>query len=240
MKFFLPYDTISMKFIYERKNVMKVEKKSSKNLNSQKIVFALVAIIIIVVIIFALVKIFSKDKTLEFNDFEKTAIYGYLEDTVLDMQEVYQLSGASQYNELQIFQSNLKQALDSYFATSSDTSVPTSTILGMIDSANRPSNVDFHGVVVSDYEYNPETDSFEKAPGANANLAGIEADANSINYLDKKASVQKIEETDDHKYKVSFNIVNSIIGDEAVEATGEAIISLQDGELILESCTIND
>ena len=78
LKFFLPYDTISMKFIYERKNVMKVEKKSSKNLNSQKIVFALVAIIIIVVIIFALVKIFSKDKTLEFNDFEKTAIYGYL------------------------------------------------------------------------------------------------------------------------------------------------------------------
>ena len=219
---------------------MKVEKKSSKNLNSQKVVIAIIAIIVIVAVIFAIINIFSKDKALEFNDFEKAAIYGYLEDTVLDIQKVYQLSGASQYNELQIFQANLKQALDSYFATSSDTSVPTSTILGMVNSNSIPTSVDFHGIVVSDYEYNPETDSFEKAPGANANLAGIEADASSITYSDKKASVQKIEETEDHKYKVSFNVVNSMIDDGTPEATGEAIILLQDGELILESCTIND
>lgn len=219
---------------------MKVEKKSSKNLNSQKVVIAIIAIIVIVAVIFAIINIFSKDKALELNDFEKAAIYGYLEDTVLDIQKVYQLSGASQYNELQIFQANLKQALDSYFATSSDTSVPTSTILGMVNSNSIPASLDFHGIVVSDYEYNPETDSFEKAPGANANLAGIEADASSITYSDKKASVQKIEETEDHKYKVSFNVVNSMIDDETPEATGEAIILLQDGELILESCTIND
>lgn len=219
---------------------MKVEKKSSKNLNSQKVVIAIIAIIVIVAVIFAIINIFSKDKALEFNDFEKAAIYGYLEDTVLDIQKVYQLSGASQYNELQIFQANLKQALDSYFATSSDTSVPTSTILGMVNSNSIPASLDFHGIVVSDYEYNPETDSFEKAPGANANLAGIEADASSITYSDKKASVQKIEETEDHKYKVSFNVVNSMIDDGTPEATGEAIISLQDGEIILESCTINN
>ena len=219
---------------------MKVEKKSSKNLNSQKVVIAIIAIIVIVAVISTIINIFSKDKALEFNDFEKAAIYGYLEDTVLDIQKVYQLSGASQYNELQIFQANLKQALDSYFATSSDTSVPTSTILGMVNSNSIPASLDFHGIVVSDYEYNPETDSFEKAPGANANLAGIEADASSITYSDKKASVQKIEETEDHKYKVSFNVVNSMIDDGTPEATGEAIISLQDGEIILESCTINN
>lgn len=219
---------------------MKVEKKSSKNLNSKKLIITLISVIAIVVVIFSIVKLFSKDNSLEFNDFEKAAIYGYLENTILNMQEVYQVSGKSQYNELQIFQSSLKQALDSYFATSSENSVPTSTILGMVNSNNLPASVDFHGIVVSDYEYNPETDSFERAPGANANLAGIEADANSINYLDKKASVQKIEETPEHKYKVSFNIVNSIIGDEAIESTGEAIIALQDGELILESCTLND
>ena len=219
---------------------MKVEKKSSKNLNSKKLIITLISVIAIVVVIFSIVKLFSKDNSLEFNDFEKAAIYGYLEDTVLDIQKVYQLSGASQYNELQIFQANLKQALDSYFATSSDTSVPTSTILGMVNSNSIPASLDFHGIVVSDYEYNPETDSFEKAPGANANLAGIEADASSITYSDKKASVQKIEETEDHKYKVSFNVVNSMIDDGTPEATGEAIILLQDGELILESCTIND
>ena len=219
---------------------MKVEKKSSKNLDSQKLIIALIGIIIIVVVICAIIKIFTKDKALEFNDFEKAAIYGYLENTVLDMQEVYQLSGTSQYNQLQIFQANLKQALDSYFATSSDTSVSTSTILGMINSNSIPTSVDFHGIVVSDYEYNPETDSFEKAPGANANLAGIEADASSITHSDKKASVQKIEETEDHKYKVSFNVVNSMIDDGTPEATGEAIISLQDGDIILESCTINN
>ena len=219
---------------------MKVEKKSSKNLNSQKVVIAIIAIIVIVAVIFAIINISSKDKALEFNDFEEAAIYGYLEDTVLDIQKVYQLSGASQYNELQIFQANLKQALDSYFATSSDTSVPTSTILGMVNSNSIPASLDFHGIVVSDYEYNPETDSFEKAPGANANLAGIEADASSITYSDKKASVQKIEETEDHKYKVSFNVVNSMIDEGTPEATGEAIILLQDGEIILESCTINN
>lgn len=219
---------------------MKVEKKSSKNLNQKKLIVALIAIILIIAIIFAIIKAFSKDNVLEFNNFEKAAIYGYLEDTILDMQNVYQISGSSQYNELQIFQANLKQALDSYFATSTDTSVSTSTILGMVNSNNMPASIDFHGIVVSDYEYNPETDSFEKAPGANAGLAGIEANANSINYSDKKASVQKIEETDDNKYKVSFNIVNSMINDRNVEATGEAIITLQDGKLVLESCTLND
>lgn len=219
---------------------MKIEKKSSKNLNQKKLIVALIAIILIIAIIFAIINAFSKDNALEFNDFEKAAIYGYLEDNILDMQNVYQISGSSQYNELQIFQANLKQALDSYFATSTDTSVSTSTILGMVNSSNLPSTVDFHGIVVSDYEYNPETDSFEKVPGANAGLAGIEASANTINYSDKKASVQKIEKTDDDKYKVSFNIVNSMIDNGNVESTGEAIILLQDGELVLESCTLND
>ena len=219
---------------------MKVEKKSIKNLNQKKLIAGLITIVLIIAIIFAIINAFSKNKSMEFNDFEKAAIYGYLEDSILDMKEVYQISGKSQYNELQIFQANLKQALDSYFATSTDTSVSTSTILGMVNSSNLPSTVDFHGIVVSDYEYNPETDSFEKAPGANAGLSGIEADANSINYSDKKASVQKIEETEDNKYIVSFNIVNSMIDNGNVEATGEATITLQDGKLVLESCTIND
>lgn len=219
---------------------MKVEKKSNKNVNIQKMIIVVIAILIVIAIVFAIVKGSSKEKALDFNDFEKAAIYGYLEDSLLDVQTIYQKSGASPYNELQIFQANLKQALDSYFATSTESSVSTSTILGMVNSSSIPASIDFHGIIVSDYEYNPETDSFEKAPGANANLAGIESDANSIDYSDKKASVQKIEETDNGQYKVTFNIVNRMIDDATAEATGEAILSLQDGKLVLESCTIND
>lgn len=220
---------------------MKVEKKSIKNLNYQKLAIVIAAIILIIVLVVVLAKVFSsKNKELNFDEFEKVAIYGYLEDNLLDVSKIYQSSGKSTYNELQVFQSKLKQALDSYFSTHSEKKVATSTILGMVNSEYVPASVDFHGIVVSDYEYDPETDSFVQSIGANANIAGIEADVNSVNYSDKKADVQKIEKTSDNKYKVSFNIVNSIVGSDSVEATGEAIISLQDDKLILDSCTLND
>lgn len=219
---------------------MKVEKKSSKNLNYQKLAIVVIAIILVVVLIVVISKCFSKSNELKFDEFEKAAIYGYLENDFLDISKIYQVSGKSNYNELQVFQSKLKQALDSYFSTHSEKTVSTSTILGMVNSEYIPASVDFHGIVVSDYEYDPQTDSFVKSIGANANIAGIEADVNSVNYSDKKASVQKIEKTSDNKYKVSFNVVNSIIGNDSVEDTGEAIISVQDGKLVLDSCTLND
>lgn len=219
---------------------MKIEKGSSKKLDYKKIAIAVAILVFLIVMIVLIVKQSTKDSELKLNDFEKIAVYNYLEDDLLDVATLYQLSGKTDHNEMQIFQSKLKQALDTYFTSHSESEVSTSTIIGLIDSKYVPSNVDFHGIVVSDYEYNPEKDSFVKSIGANANISGIESEINSIDYSDKKASVQKIEKTKDNKCKVTFNIVSSIISSDSVEATGEAILSIQDDDLKIDSCTIND
>lgn len=219
---------------------MKVEKNLRKKLDYKKVAIAVGILVFLVVLIILIVKQSTKNSELKLNDFEKVAIYNYLEDNLLDVETLYNLSGKTGYNELQLFQSKLKQALDTYFANHSESEVSTSTVVGLIDSKYVPEGVDFHGIVVSDYEYNPENDTFVKSIGANANISGIEAEINSLNYFDKKASVQKIEKTKDNKCKVTFNIINTIIGNDSVEASGEAILSIKDNDLIIDSCTIND
>lgn len=219
---------------------MKDEKKISKKLDYKKIAIVVAVLVFLIFIIVLIFKQSTKDSELKLNDFEKIAVYNYLEDNLLDISTLYKLSGKSDYNELEVFQSKLKQALDTYFSTHSESEVSTSTVLGLVDSKYIPSGIDFHGIIVSDYEYNPENETFRKSPGANANIAGIESEVNSIDYSGKKASVQKIEKTKDNKCKVTFNIVNSIIGNDSVEATGEAILSIQDNDLKIDSCTIND
>lgn len=218
---------------------MKVEKKSNKNLNVSKL--AIVISIVILVIIIAIVIVnSSKNKGLKLDEFEKIAIYNYLENDVLDVTTIYKNSGKLEYNDSQIFQAKLKQALDTYFASNSGKEVSTSEILGTIDSAYIPEYLDFHGIIVSDYEYNPEKDSFIKTPGANSNLAGIELSANNIDYSNKKTSIQKIEKTSDNKYKISFNIVDAMVDNSSVEASGEAIVIVENNNLKIESCNINE
>lgn len=219
---------------------MKVEKKSKSNLDYKRIAI-IIGIIALIIILIIVIKNSSKTSNdLELDDFEKIAVYSYLEDNLLDVSTLYSLSGNSDYNDIQIFQAKLKQALDEYFSTSSDNEVSTSTILGLIDSQYIPSNVDFHGILVSDYEYDTENDTFVKSAGANANISGLEAEINTIDYSDKKADVQKIEKLSDNTFKVTFNIVNSTVEDGIAEATGEVVLSIQDDELVIDSCTINE
>ena len=124
----------------------------------KKLNYKLISIIaIILIVIFIILAIcLNKDSKLKFNDFERISIYGYLENNVLDVFKLYQLSGKIEYNETEIFQGKLKQALDNYFANSSEKEVSTSTILGLIDSDFVPESLDFNGIIVSDYEYNSE------------------------------------------------------------------------------------
>ncbi len=220
---------------------MEVKKKKNFKLDYKKLAIFVVIMVILIVSVVLIAMYVSKNHTLNFDTFEKVAIYSYLEDDLLDVATLYNLSGNSDYNEMQVFQSKLKQALDSYFASNSSANeVSTSEAMSLVDSKYIPSGVDFHGIIVSDYTYNPENDTFTRTPGANANIAGIEAEVNSIDYSDKKASVQNIEKTSDDKYKVIFNIVNSMIDNPTPEATGEAILSIKDDELNIDSCTINE
>ena len=220
---------------------MEVKKKKNFKLDYKKLAIFVVIMVILIVSVVLIAMYVSKNHTLNFDTFEKVAIYSYLEDDLLDVATLYNLSGNSDYNEMQVFQSKLKQALDSYFASNSSANeVSTSEAMSLVDSKYIPSGVDFHGIIVSDYTYNPENDTFTRTPGANANIAGIEAEVNSIDYSDKKASVQNIEKTSDDKYKVIFNIVNSMIDNPTPEATGEVILSIKDDELNIDSCTINE
>lgn len=220
---------------------MEVKKKKNFKLDYKKLAIFIVIMVILIVSVVLIAMYVSKNHTLNFDTFEKVAIYSYLEDDLLDVATLYNLSGNGDYNEMQVFQSKLKQALDSYFASNSSANeVSTSEAMSLVDSKYVPSGVDFHGIIVSDYTYNPENDTFTRTPGANANIAGIEAEVNSIDYSDKKASVQNIEKTSDDKYKVIFNIVNSMIDNPTPEATGEAILSIKDDELNIDSCTINE
>ena len=123
--------------------------KVKKNLNYKRL--AIILIILIFIILIALFfGVFSKNKNLKLDDFEKISIYNYLENDVLNIEKLYKLSGKTGYNELQLFQSKLKQTLDIYFSEHSELEVSTSTILDLIDPSYIPESVDFHGIIVSD------------------------------------------------------------------------------------------
>lgn len=216
---------------------MKSEKKV--NLNKKKLGIIILAIVLILVII--LIKLFSNSKNteLQLDEFEKIAVYRYLENDLLSIENVYRISGKSDYNEIEIFQSKLKQALDRYFVNNSDTEVESSVILENIDSKYIPDNIDFHGILVSDYEYNFEKNTFVKSPGANSALAGIESMANVFDYSNEKVSIQKIEKTNDTQYNVYFNIINSVGNNNTVLNTGNAILEIKNNDLNINSCTIN-
>ena len=216
---------------------MKSQKKSKIKLNYKNIgiVFAIILIIIIAII---LVINLNKDKELKFDEFEKIAIYNYFENDLLNVETLYQLSGKSTYNELEVFQSKLKQALDNYFLNNSSNEVDSALILSSIESKYIPDNVDFHGILVSDYEYNFENDTFVKSPGANPGLSNIESQVSGIDYSNQTSSVQKIEKLDDNKYKIYFNITDSV-NTENIFNSGEVIIHIENNEFVIDSCSIN-
>lgn len=219
-----------------------MNKKSKKQIvDYKKIAIIALVLMITIILVVLIINKTKKSKELKLDEFEKTAIYGYLEENVLDVFTLYQLSGKSEFNEIQLFQSKLKQALDQYFVGKSETSVETNTILGMIDEKYVPENVDFHGILVSDYEFNPEDDTFVKSPGAYANMSSIETDINNTDYLNKKANIQKIEKQEENKYNVTFNIVDNMTPENAiVNASGNAVILFKDGNITIESSNIND
>ena len=126
-----------------------------------------VIIIVIVLIIVILLAIFlsnrKTEKELELSDFEKIAIYNYLENDLLDMQTLYLKANNSNLNDVEMIQVQVQDALDNYFANNPNaTSVSTSVIYSILSNNYDidSSLVDFHGIVLSNYEYNPDTNEY--------------------------------------------------------------------------------
>lgn len=220
------------------------EKNKKGTIRQKKLIMTIIIAIIILAIIIAIVaKIVSLVKL---DDFKKYTIYSYLENDVLNVYTLYQLGGKASYDETQVFQSKLKEALDNYFSTNSGDSISASEALSLVDSIYVPDNVDFHGIIVSGYEYNAENDTIEKSSDSHSNMATIESEVNSVDYSNQVSKVQKIKKVNNTSYKVYFNIVDTTNGAAAdsdnatVEASGVATVSLVDGSLVIEDCSFDE
>ena len=210
-------------------------KKNKKEYYGKIAIIAIIIILILIILIFVINKL-TKNSELKFNEFEKTTIYGYLENNVLDVETLYKMSGKSEFNEIQIFQAKLKLTLDEYFKEHQGNSVSVSTILDLVDSKYIPNTVDFHGIIMSNYEFNANDNTFVKSKNTNLNISIMESQINQIDYTNKKASVEKIKKETENKYKITFNIINN----QNVENSGNAIISLENGKFAIEDCKFDD
>lgn len=208
------------------------EKKSKLKINY----IAIIGVLFIIFIIVFLCRNNSKKSKLVLDDFQKKAIFSYIENDILDLKTLNKYAG--NVDDLQLFQANLKIALDNYFAENATEEVATSVILERVDSKYVPETVDFHGIQVSDYQYEPERDVFVKSPGYNAGLANVEATVNSFDSSDQKVVITSIDKISNNNYKVLFNIVNSM-SDNSVISSGDATLSFENDNIKIDSCNVN-
>lgn len=199
---------------------------------------AVIIIIAICLIIFLSTKDSNTEKELVFSDFEKTAIYHYLEDDLLDMKTLYLKDNNNDLNDVEIIQVQVQDALDNYFTNNPNTtSVSVSEINSILSSEYNvdTSLVDFHGLVLSNYEYNPETD--EIMVNGNSDTQPNMALYNEFANLENQSlEITKITQLSENEYKVYGNILDN---DSAI-ATCEVTLKLENNVFTIADCSILD
>lgn len=201
-----------------------------------------VIIIVIVLIIVILLAIFlsnrKTEKELELSDFEKIAIYNYLENDLLDMQTLYLKANNSNLNDVEMIQVQVQDALDNYFANNPNaTSVSTSVIYSILSNNYDidSSLVDFHGIVLSNYEYNPDTN--EIVINNNSDVQpDMSLNAEFDNLDNQKLDITKITELPDGQYKVYGNILDN----ESIISTTEIVLKLENDTIQIGECFIKE
>lgn len=202
------------------------------------IIITIVVIIIIGICITTFLSTRNSEKELDFSDFEKTAIYNYLENDVLDVKSLYLKANNDNLNEVELLQIQIQGALDTYFLDNPDyTSISVSDIYAILNSEYSidTSLIDFHGIVLSNYEYNSETD--EIVVNTNNNVKpDIELIDKFSNFDSHSLDITKITQISDNQYKVYGNILNNDI----VVSTTEVTLKLDNNQFAIENCTITD
>lgn len=201
-----------------------------------------VIIIVIILIIVILLAIFlsnrKTEKELELSDFEKIAIYNYLENDLLDMQTLYLKANNSNLNDVEMIQVQVQDALDNYFANNPNaTSVSTSVIYSILSNNYDidSSLVDFHGIVLSNYEYNPDTN--EIVINNNSDVQpDMSLNAEFDNLDNQKLDITKITELPDGQYKVYGNILDN----ESIISTAEIVLKLENDTIQIGECSIKE
>lgn len=79
---------------------MEVKKKKNFKFDYKKLAIFIIIMVVLIVSVVLIAMYVSRNKTLNFDNFEKIAIYSYLEDDLLDVDTLYKISGKSNYNEL--------------------------------------------------------------------------------------------------------------------------------------------
>lgn len=201
-----------------------------------------VIIIVIVLIIVILLAIFlsnrKTEKELELSDFEKIAIYNYLENDLLDMQTLYLKANNSNLNDVEMIQVQVQDALDNYFANNPNaTSVSTSVIYSILSNNYDidSSLVDFHGIVLSNYEYNPDTN--EIVINNNSDVQpDMSLNAEFDNLDNQQLDITKITELPDGQYKIYGNILDN----ESIVSTAEIVLKLENDTIQIGECSIKE
>ena len=201
-----------------------------------------VIIIVIVLIIVILLAIFlsnrKTEKELELSDFEKIAIYNYLKNDLLDMQTLYLKANNSNLNDVEMIQVQVQDALDNYFANNPNaTSVSTSVIYSILSNNYDidSSLVDFHGIVLSNYEYNPDTN--EIVINNNSDVQpDMSLNAEFDNLDNQKLDITKITELPDGQYKIYGNILDN----ESIVSTAEIVLKLENDTIQIGECSIKE
>lgn len=202
--------------------------KNSKEKSLNKNTFIIASIAILVVIVSIIICILISNNSNKLTDFEKIAIYGYLGNT-LDVNELYALSGNSTYDPLTSSAVEIKAFLENYTSNNNTDTVPA-------ESIPNTNNIDFHGILISDYEYMPEENVFKRTPGANSNMKIIESSYNSRN--EENIVVTDMKKLSNSSYEVYFNIVDSYDTD-FVSNNGMAVIEVnEDNSFKTVSCSL--
>lgn len=217
-----------------------MKKTEEKNFLTKKNILIVCGFIVIllIIILFSIFSFKSSNK-LKLSEFEKKAIYGYFE-SYLSLDKLYSLSGNSYFDELQYTQSKIKQALDSYYFANNVPTIPTSEVSSILQEKYGISTnaIDYHGIIVSDYEYIPEDNCFRRVDGANRGMSTIENQVQNI-VNDKKISVQNIEKSSNTDYIIYFDIISANNAENLPIESGNVTIKLVNNTFELENCNIN-
>lgn len=220
-----------------------MKEKSLKKVNL-KLIGSILIIFIILAIILGIVFLLKKDEVksneLQLSEFERIAIYNYLENDLLNMSVLNILSNYGN-DTLELYREEVKYILDTYFSENTEeTFIPSNMVYELLQEkfGSNAEEIDFHGILINGYEYDIENDGFTKEED-NFFYDSFLMDNNQICF------VNKIEKLSDVSYKVYIDIVDKTIPDISREnykennyvlETAEVIINIENGNLVIQSC----
>ena len=216
-----------------------MKKIKEKKLNKRNL-FILCAIIGVIITGLLFLFLHKQSKELNLSSFEKVAVSNYLED-YLSLDKLYLLSGKFSYNELQYTQAKIKETLDSYYNQNPSETIPASVIITQLENKYNISSdtLDFHGILISDYEYLPAEDAFKRVEGANKGMGDLENQVETTASKNGKTSIKTIEKKVKDSYIVYFDVV-SLDSEDNIIDSGNVTIKVVDDNYELESCTFDN